>query len=81
MYIVGDAPEHVSALSRISQECLYKGIEMVRPGVRLGDIGHAIQTHAESTTTLWFGIIVAMVLAMNFIRNRKFYTMENQVLG
>jgi methionyl aminopeptidase len=27
---------------------MVKGIEMVRPGVRLGDIGHAIQQHAES---------------------------------
>jgi methionyl aminopeptidase len=48
MYIVGDAPEHAKRLIKVSQECLYKGIEMVRPGVRLGDIGHAIQTHAEA---------------------------------
>ena len=48
MYIVGDAPEHAKRLIKVSQECLYKGIEMVRPGVRLGDIGHAIQKHAEA---------------------------------
>ena len=48
MYIVGDAPDHAKRLIKVSQECMYKGIEMVRPGVRLGDIGHAIQTHAEA---------------------------------
>ena len=48
MYVVGDAPEHAKRLIKVSQECLYKGIEMVRPGVRLGDIGHAIQQHAEA---------------------------------
>jgi methionyl aminopeptidase len=48
MYAVGKVPEHAKRLMKVSQECLYKGIEMVRPGVKLGDIGHAIQTHAES---------------------------------
>jgi methionyl aminopeptidase len=48
MYAVGKVPEHAKRLIKVSQECLYKGIEMVRPGVKLGDIGHAIQTHAES---------------------------------
>ena len=48
MYTVGKVPEHARRLIKVSQECLYKGIEMVRPGVKLGDIGHAIQTYAES---------------------------------
>ena len=48
MYCVGAVPSHAQRLIQISQECLYNGIELVRPGVRLGDIGHAIQTHAEA---------------------------------
>jgi len=32
----------------VTQECLYKAINIVRPGVRLGDIGHIIQQHAEA---------------------------------
>ena len=48
MYSVGKVPSHAERLIKVSQECLYKGIEMVRPGVRLGDIGHVIQTHAEA---------------------------------
>jgi methionyl aminopeptidase len=48
MYIVGDVAPHAQRLIDISQECLYKAIDMVRPGIRLGDIGHVIQTHAEA---------------------------------
>ncbi|WP_439133894.1 type I methionyl aminopeptidase [Pseudomaricurvus sp.] len=47
MYTVGEAAPHAQRLIEITQECLYKGIELVRPGCRLGDIGHAIQQHAE----------------------------------
>jgi methionyl aminopeptidase len=47
MFLVGKAPEWADKLCRITQECLYKGIQLVRPGARLGDIGEAIQKHAE----------------------------------
>jgi len=45
---VGDVPSHAERLCTITQECLYKALEIVRPGTRLGDIGHVIQTHAEA---------------------------------
>ncbi len=48
MYLVGETPEWARRLCQITQECLYKGIEIVRPGTRLGDIGAVIQQHAES---------------------------------
>ena len=38
----------ISGLVEITQECLYKGIELVKPGCRLGDIGAVIQQHAEA---------------------------------
>ena len=47
MYLVGKVQAHNERLVKITQECLYKGIEVVKPGACLGDIGHAIQTHAE----------------------------------
>ncbi len=47
MFLVGKVPEWAEKLCRITQECLYKGIELVRPGTRLGDIGEVIQKHAE----------------------------------
>ena len=40
--------EHAQRLIRVTQECLYIGMALVKPGTRLGDIGHAIQQHAES---------------------------------
>lgn len=48
MFLVGDVAPHAVRLIRVTQECLYKAIELVRPGTKLGDIGHVIQTHAES---------------------------------
>src|SRR5690606_35132 len=47
MFFVGKPGIAAERLVRITQECLYKGIELVRPGTRLGDIGHVIQKHAE----------------------------------
>jgi methionyl aminopeptidase len=47
MFFVGQAPIKAKRLARISYECLMKAIELVKPGVRLGDIGYLIQTHAE----------------------------------
>src|SRR5690606_23791675 len=37
MFIVDEAPSHALRLIDITQQCLYKAIEIVRPGVRLGD--------------------------------------------
>jgi methionyl aminopeptidase len=48
MFFVGDVAPHASRLVRVTQECLYKAMEIVRPGAQLGDIGHVIQTHAEA---------------------------------
>lgn len=48
MFHVGDVAPHAKRLITITQECLYKAMELVRPGVQLGDIGHIIQTHAEA---------------------------------
>ena len=47
MFFVGEPSVGARRVARISRECLLLAIDMVRPGVRLGDIGHAIQHHAE----------------------------------
>ncbi len=47
MYYVGEVGEHARRLCRVTYECMWKGIEKVKPGARLGDIGYAIQQHAE----------------------------------
>jgi methionyl aminopeptidase len=48
MFFVGEPSVAAQRLARISHECMVKGIAMVRPGVRLGDIGEVIQEHAEA---------------------------------
>jgi methionyl aminopeptidase len=47
MYFVGTPAPHAERLVNITQECMYKAIKLVKPGCRLGDIGHVIQQHAE----------------------------------
>jgi methionyl aminopeptidase len=48
MYLVGDVPLKARRLVDVTHECLMLGIEQARPGNHLGDIGAAIQTHAEA---------------------------------
>lgn len=46
MYAVGDISPEALKLCRVTYECMWKGIEAVKPNRRVGDIGHAVQTHA-----------------------------------
>jgi len=48
MFYVGNPSIQARRLCEVTFECLWRGIESVRPGAHLGDIGHAIQEHAES---------------------------------
>ena len=48
MFLVGRPTAFAERLVRVTQECLYRAIAAIRPGATLGDIGHAIQTHAEA---------------------------------
>ena len=44
---VGRVSEQAAKLLQATEEALYKAIERVRPGGRISDIGHAVQTHVE----------------------------------
>ena len=46
MFLVGKTQPHNERLVKVTQECLYKAIEVVKPGAYLGDIGAVIQEHA-----------------------------------
>jgi len=48
IFFVGEPSVIAKRLATVSYECMCMGISMVKPGVRLGDIGYAIQRHAES---------------------------------
>jgi methionyl aminopeptidase len=47
MYYVGKPATPAQRLSETCWEAMWRGIEQVKPGARLGDIGHAIQTFVE----------------------------------
>lgn len=47
MYLIGSVAPAARQLVKTVYEAMWKGIEAVKPGARLGDIGYAIQRHAE----------------------------------
>lgn len=46
-FAAGQVSKHVKQLMKVTRECLEKGIAQAVPGNRIGDIGFAVQTHAE----------------------------------
>lgn len=48
MFFVGEPSVIAERVTRVARESMYIGIKLVKPGARLGDIGAAIQKHAES---------------------------------
>jgi methionyl aminopeptidase len=57
-YPVGRISREAERLLRVTEECLWLGIEQAREGKRIGDIGHAIQTHAEGAG---YGVVRTLV--------------------
>jgi len=55
---VGSVSDAAKRLMRVTQECLMLGIAQMQPGNHLGDIGHAVQQHAESHG---YGVVRALV--------------------
>jgi len=50
MFYVGEPSIKARRISEIAHTCMVKGIEQVKPGAFLGDIGHVIQNYAESNS-------------------------------
>lgn len=48
MFCVGEVSQHARRLVNVTREAMFLGIEQVKPGATLGDVGHAIQKHAEA---------------------------------
>lgn len=49
MFIIGKGSIMAERLCRVAQECLYMAIQMLKPGIRLGDFAAVIQKHAEGS--------------------------------
>jgi methionyl aminopeptidase len=45
---VGGVSDVAATLLRVTEEALYRAIEQARPGNRISDLGHAVQTHVEA---------------------------------
>jgi hypothetical protein len=54
MLCVGEVEKHAQRICEVAQECLYKAIDIIKPGTTLGDIGEIIQVHAEG---LHYGVV------------------------
>ncbi len=45
--LIGNVPEDVQKLVRVTKECFFEGIRFAKPGFRISDIAKAVQAHAE----------------------------------
>ena len=79
MYLVGKCLPHNKRLVEVTQECLYKAIEVVKPGAYLGDIGHAIQNMLRQITTVLLRTIADTELEMFTMKTLKYSIMVNLV--
>ena len=57
-YEVGEVQKEIQMLLKVTKESLYKGIENAVSGKRIGDIGYAIQEHAENND---YGVVREMI--------------------
>jgi len=57
-FAIGEVSDTVKKLMRVTKECLYLGIEKAVAGMRVGDIGYAVQEHAEKNG---FGVVKELV--------------------
>ena len=56
--MVGKVSEEKQKLVKVTEECFFKAVERLKDGTPLGDIGYAVQTHAESNG---FSVVRALV--------------------
>jgi methionine aminopeptidase len=70
--LLGQLSDDVAELLRVTHDSLYKGIEQAVAGKRLGDIGHAVQTHAESSVFRLCGRWLVTDWVRAFMRSLKF---------
>ena len=57
-YEVGEVDAQIKSLLRVTKECLYKAIGMAIVGNKIGDIGYAVQKHAEN---FGYGVVRELV--------------------
>ena len=78
MYHVGEQSILSRRLTDVTFECMWKGIQQVKNGATLGDIGHAIQKHAEANGFPWCASSAATASANASMKIRRCCTMASQ---
>ena len=71
MFAIGEVPAHAQRLIRITQECLYKAIDLVKPGIPWAISAMSSSNTARPTTTLSCGSIAATASAGYSTRNHR----------
>lgn len=57
-FMIGKVDEKVQQLVKVTEQSFFEGVKILKEGVRLGDLGHAIQSYAES---FGYGVVRALV--------------------
>ena len=74
MYVVGETNIRSQKLVEAAQEALYVGLRTVKPGIRLNEIGKAVQKYTESQGFSVVREYCGQAWELNSTVNRKFYT-------
>ena len=81
MFVVGDGSIAAKRLCSITYEAMWKGIVMVKPGVRLGDIGTPYKPLPRVMASVLFENFAAMALGAVFTKTRRFCTTGHPAPG
>lgn len=57
-FMIGKVDDKVKQLVEVTKQSFFEGVKILKEGVRLGDLGHAIQSYAES---FGYGVVRALV--------------------
>ena len=57
-FMIGKVDDKVKKLVEVTEQSFFEGVKILKEGVRLGDLGHAIQSYAES---FGYGVVRALV--------------------
>lgn len=79
MFMIGEVSPDMQRLVQVTKECRDIGIQTAQPWARLGDVGAAIQEHAERTDTAWYATSADMAAASSSTKNRMWNTSANVV--
>lgn len=69
MFTIGQISPERQRLVTVAKECLDAGLAAIRPWGFLGDVGAAIQEHAEATVTRWLPNLAVTAAAWSFTKS------------